>query len=276
MHPLSSFLSPWFATGTPDLASLNAVARQRDLKTGGGLPLVFSPPQVGMADGYEELAFNTGVVLTRSGDFHDMFNALAWLSFPQSKATINRRHVQTIAQAKRLDSGAEPLIRGPLRDALTQFDECGVVMVGTDESLWQAIRAHRWREAFVTRREDLRRSSEFFVFGHASHDALRAPFMGLCGKATFITVTEIQLAILRRGEFELLDTLLAHRLASMNFRPRDWQPLPLLGLPGATPDNEQADYYDNTRQFRPARLPPGRPPRTLMKLLRSGLSEHQQ
>jgi hypothetical protein len=48
--------------------------------------------------------------------------------------------------------------------------------------------AHRWREVFVERRDELLRSTRFIVFGHASHDALGAPFVGLCGKALFIEV----------------------------------------------------------------------------------------
>jgi hypothetical protein len=36
-------------------------------------------------------------------------------------------------------------------------------------------------------------------------------------------------------------------------KPKDFHPLPLLGIPGATPDNEFSTYYDDTRQFRPLR-----------------------
>ena len=58
-----------------------------------------------------------------------------------------------------------------------------------------------------------------------------------------------------------LDARLAARFVSDDFSPRDWQPLPLLGIPGAAADNEQPDYYDDTRQFRPARtMPPGSSP----------------
>ena len=32
-----------------------------------------------------------------------------------------------------------------------------------------------------------------------------------------------------------------------------WRPLPLLGIPGATAENENPAYYDDVRQFRPAR-----------------------
>ena len=50
-----------------------------------------------------------------------------------------------------------------------------------------------------------------------------------------------------------LDARLATLFAVRDFSPRDWQPLPLLGIPGATAENERADYYDDTRQFRPPR-----------------------
>mgnify|MGYP001767778568 FL=1 len=36
-------------------------------------------------------------------------------------------------------------------------------------------------------------------------------------------------------------------------RPRDFHPLPLLGIPGVVPESEDATYYDDTWQFRPGR-----------------------
>ncbi|HLO65211.1 MAG TPA: DUF3025 domain-containing protein, partial [Azonexus sp.] len=36
-------------------------------------------------------------------------------------------------------------------------------------------------------------------------------------------------------------------------KPHDFQPLPLLGIPGVTPENENPAYYDDTWQFRPGR-----------------------
>ena len=52
----------------------------------------------------------------------------------------------------------------------------GVVMAGSCRDLWDGLRAHRWREVFVDRRAELMRRTRFVVFGHASHDALAAPF----------------------------------------------------------------------------------------------------
>ena len=256
LHPLSAFLQPWFAAGTPDISRLNEVARQRGLRTGNGAALRFVVPPED-AEGYEDRAFLCGEIATRPGNPHDMFNALIWLSFPQTKAALNRRHVAALTTARRQGSPA----RGSLRDALTQFDECGVVVAGACPDLWSALCAHRWREVFVERREELLRTTRFVVFGHASHDALAAPFVGLCGKALFVDVDAAWLNLPEATALATLDARLAVLFDTGNFAPHDWQPLPLLGIPGATEENQQPDYYDDTRQFRPARtMRPGSSP----------------
>lgn len=256
LHPLSAFLRPWLADGTPDISLLNVAARERGLVTGSGVGLRFVAPPGG-SDGYEERAFLTGEIATRSGNRHDLFNALIWLAFPLTKAVLNRRHVAALTEERNMGSSA----RGRLRDALTQFDECGVVVAGSCPDLWRALLAHRWREVFVQRREELLRTTRFLVFGHASHAALAAPFVGLCGKAVFVDVDEAWLKLSGAAALAALDVRLAVLFDSRDFSPRGWQPLPLLGIPGATADNERSDYYDDTRQFRPARtMRPGSSP----------------
>ena len=183
LHPLSAFLRPWLGDTATGLSGLNHLARGRGLTTGNGAPLSFVLPPSDDS-GYEERAWLSGEVATRPDNRHDFFNALIWLAFPRSKAALNRRHYAALLESQREGRTA----RGTLRDALTQFDECGVLVVGTRPGLWDALRAHRWRELFVERREELVRSARFLVFGHASHDLLAAPFVGLCGKALFIEV----------------------------------------------------------------------------------------
>lgn len=256
LHPLSEFLRPWLGDAAAGLPGLNRLAQERGLVTGNGVPLRFVPPP---ADdlGYEERAWLSGAVATRTDNRHDFFNALIWLAFPRSKAALNRCHYAALLETRRQGGTA----RGSLRDALTQFDECGVLMVGTSAGLWDVLRAHRWREAFVGRREELLRSTRFLVFGHASHDLLAAPFVGLCGKALFIEVGAAWLDLPAREQLAELDARLAGLFDSREFSPRDWQPLPLLGIPGATAENESAEYYDDARQFRPARtMRPGSSP----------------
>lgn len=256
LHPLSDFLAPWLEEGVPDLSTLNHLAAERGIITGHGKPLRFVVP----ADdglGYEERACLHGEVATRADSRHDLFNALVWLAFPLAKAVINRRHHAALLSARAAGNEA----RGALRDALTQFDECGVVVAGNSRELWQALCAHRWREVFVERREELLAGTRFFVFGHASQDLLAAPFVGMCGKALFIDVGAAWLDLPAGTALAELDARLAARLAEDDFAPRDWQPLPLLGIPGATPDNHCPAYYDDTRQFRPPRrMPAGSSP----------------
>ena len=248
LHPLSAFLAPWLEGGVPDLAALNRLAAVRRIGTGSGAPLRFiAPPQDG--ESYEERAFRCGEVATRVDNRHDLFNALIWLAFPLGKAMMNRKHCEALTVRRAAGVGA----RGPLRDALTQFDECGVIVAGTAPTLWSALRGHRWREVFVERRDELRRTTRFVVFGHASHDALGTPFVGLCGKALFIEVAAEWLDLPPAQSLAHLDAKLEETFAFGDLTPRDWQPLPLLGIPGATPDNEDGSYYEDERQFRPPR-----------------------
>ena len=240
----------------PSLEELNAFAAGRGIVTGSGVPLRFVRPADDDAD-YEKRAYLRGEVATRAGNRHDLFNALVWLAFPLSKAVINRRHCAAFRSAQA--RGATR--RGALRDALTQFDECGVVVLGSQSALWEDIRRHLWRKVFVDRRDDLVRTTRFLVFGHASHDALGAPFIGLCGKALFLDVDDGWFLRPPVDQIADADARLACFLGAADLTPRDLQPLPLLGIPGATPENQVASYYEDERQFRPPRrMSPGSPP----------------
>lgn len=256
LNPLSAFMQSWFPDGlAPTMDALNRVVRERGLSTGDDQPLRFVAPDANNegcegCEGYEARAFRSGEVATRPDNAHDLFNALIWLYFPRSKAAINRRHMQEILQSS-LSSSSAP--RGAVRDALTQFDECGVVVAGTQLDVWRELTAHRWREVFVMRRAELPHTTRFMLFGHASHDALRAPYIGACGKALFLPVAAADLRAIDAGDFAAVDALLAQRLLHEDLFPRMWRPLPLLGIPGATAENENPAYYDDVRQFRPAR-----------------------
>jgi hypothetical protein len=142
-----------------------------------------------------------------------------------------------------------------LRDALTQFDECGAVLVSNDLSMWEDIRQHRWKELFWRRRQEAIERLRLFVFGHASYDTLRMPHLGVCAKAVFLHVDPDWLEQSVAAQIADVDARLAQRFGGdLYARPREFAPLPLLGVPGATPDNEFPAYYDDTRQFRPLRV----------------------
>jgi len=238
------------AGAPPDHSLLNALAAARGIRRGSGAPLRFVVPgNSGMA--YEERAYWLGEVETRPGNWHDGFNALIWLAYPLTKAALNSRHHRALSQQRSAGNSG----RGPLRDALTQFDECGVAVVSSRLDLWDGIRAHLWQQVFWTQRAEVQRCLRVFVFGHASLDLLRTPHIGLCGKALFLHVDEAFLAQPAAVQLAEVDRRMAQRfsgdLNAAYSRPRDFQPLPLLGIPGVTPDNALPAYYEDTRQFRP-------------------------
>lgn len=226
------------------------VVADNGLATGNGRPLRFVLPG-GSTLGYEERAWLRGEVEMRADNWHDACNALVWLTFPRTKAALNRKHYLTMTERRAL--GCKD--RGRLRDSLTQFDECGLVVACADMSLWAGIRAHRWRAVFAERRAEVGESMRFFLFGHASHDALRAPFVGLTAKALCFEVDAAWLAQPAAEQLAATDAWLAACIdaAGEDFG-RTLQPIPLLGIPGVTAESEEPAYYADTRQFRPKRL----------------------
>ena len=237
----------------PDVAALNSMLAglASPPRAASGTPIRFVLPETGAA-GYEERVHAQGEVETRAGNWHDFFNALAWLAYPQTKRILNGRHHAAL-QAQRAAGRGE---RGPVRDAVTQFDECGIVVASASTALIELLRAHAWKELFWQRRAQVACEMRFFVFGHATWDALRAPFVGLTAKAVILEVEASWLVKPMLQQVTDVDTRLAALFGQPDayVRPRDFQPLPLLGIPGVTAENADPAYYDDTRQFRPKRL----------------------
>lgn len=234
---------------TPDATVLDALSLGHAPRTQSGQALRFvSPKDDGLA--YEARIWACGEVETRPDNWHDFFNALVWLTFPRAKAALNARHARVLA--------TQPDGRGRERDAMTHFDECGVLVVSSDASLLELVRAFRWRELFWARRVELGSTLRCFVFGHATYEQLLAPFRGLTAKAVLYEVSEDWLRQPLPAQLLAVDRRLAAELAAgAHADPRDLHPLPLMGFPGVTPDSENAGYYDDTWQFRPGRRASG-------------------
>jgi DUF3025 family protein len=256
--PLFEPLRPWLdrldAGGMPGIDQLNALvgAAPSAPLSGSGAPIRFVVPAA-CASGYEEAIFLKGEVPTRPGNWHDLFNALVWLAFPHTKAALNARHYRGI-QAQR---AAGSRSRGALRDAATLFDESGVVVVAANVELSELLRAHQWKDLFWQRRGEVMRSMRFHVIGHAAYDQLRAPFIGLCGKAVFLDADQAFVDAPFDHQLPAIDAQLAARWRGEGWyeHPRELAPLPLLGIPEAWAENGRPAYYDDIRQFRPKRRP---------------------
>lgn len=245
--PLFDPLRPWLGQlpPRPDSDALTALVASNPVQGLNGKAISFAPPQDdGLA--YECRIWETGAVETRPDNWHDFFNALVWLSFPQTKRAVSLAHVQAMMPA-----GA---CRGSRRDALTHFDECGIVVLSSEPGLLELIRDFRWKALFVDSREAVRRAMRFVIFGHATYEQMLKPYRGLTAKAILYDIDASWLAQPFAWQIAQLDARLAADLGSGRYqRPRDFQPLPLLGIPGVTPENEDPAYYDDTWQFRPGR-----------------------
>ena len=255
--------SPWFAAvhdlvarlpqeRFPSLDDLNTLARARGVRAGEGAPLTFVPVAASGKDldsQYEVRIFRTGEVPTRTDGWHDLFNALAWLAFPRTKATLNRHHHDELVRR-----WGEPT-RGTARDVLTLFDEGGVVVACAAPPLVRLLTEFQWKELFWTRRQEATEAMRFFVFGHAILEKSLAPYKGVTAKALVIDVAHEALALPPAALVVLLDARAADHFA----RPgaldstRALQPLPVLGIPGWTWENEDPAYYDDENVFRSGR-----------------------
>ena len=202
-----------------------------------GAAVRFVPHSALPADtAYEQFIFDTGTVPTRD-NLHDFFNGLVWLRYPQAKRRLNALQARAIAET---GVGA---VRGPLRDAITLFDENGAVLFAP-EPLRKALAARDWRRLFVELRP-LWQQAQLVLFGHALLEKLESP-----RKPITAHVYQAQHAI----DFVAnVDAWLADALDPVHLATKPFLPLPVLGVPGWWPENENFCFYDDSLVFRSAR-----------------------
>jgi hypothetical protein len=184
--------------------------------------------------GYEQRIYLHGLIATRNHNWHDFFNALAWLSFPKTKVQLNFIHFKE--QSKQNDS-----LRSARRDLLTLFDECGVI-IQAEDSIHQLIRDHQWHELFVTCK-NLWRSGEIKIttFGHAMYEKYMFPYIGMTAKALLLPKDNVE-----------CDKFISSKIANdeLLINKGELFPLPVLGIPGWHKIQDE-NFYANQNYFRP-------------------------
>ncbi len=235
------WLAPWRGLGQPLAQQLlqDDPPVHQALQTAAqpGAPVAFVP-QSALPEGtaYEQYIWDTRRVPTRD-NLHDFFNGLVWLRFPHTKRRLNQLQAQAIAA-----QGVQA-VRGPLRDALTVFDENGAVLQAP-EPLWEALRARNWQALFVDLRP-LWREARLLLSGHAVLEKLVSP-----RKPMVAHVYQAPLAI---DSIAKLDAWLAQDIDTQRWAGKPFSPLPVLGVPGWWPANEDAVFYADPLVFRPPR-----------------------
>jgi hypothetical protein len=245
-----------FDTAWPGLDDFQRLLDGRDppVRVASGRPLTLvrqSPKPLVFEDKYEARTYLRGELQVRRDHWHDTLNVLVWLAFPRSKAALNARHFAALkAQAA---AGARN--RGPTQDALTLFDEGGVVVASSDDGLLELLREWRWKELFWENRARLQARMHFALFGHAIYEKALRPFMGITGRGILLEVEPELLSAPPRERLAEFDARLAAHLSDPDRlkATRELAVVPVLGVPGWHADNENEAFYDNTDYFRPAR-----------------------
>lgn len=258
--PLHSVLANLEVADFPMLQDCNALlaAHRPTITVQSGLPLIFVPQEFGKLPferQYEPRCFLKGEVPTRTNNWHDLFNALVWLIFPKAKAAINARHYDALIKQEAAVDGVSSSQRGAVRDVNTLLDESGVIVAYSDEELARLLRNFKWKDLFWQRREQLSAGMGFYLFGHGLYEKALQPYVGMTGQGLLLKVDQAFFGWPVAQRLAHLDTLLANYLAAPEhcLSTRDLSPVPLLGMPGWVPDNDNAAYYDNTAYFRPGR-----------------------
>lgn len=227
----------------PTISQLNHAATRwsPQLSNAKGQVIQFVPQDTkknkAFAEQYEPRIYLTGEVQTRHKNWHDFFNACCWSLYPKSKALLNALQYQDMLQY-----GVGN--RSQQQHVLTQFDECGIVIVCQQQSLIDLLLQHRWQDLFYDCRADVLEHMQCYIFGHAIFEKALNPYIGLTAKAIVLNHPKMTL------------TAIDHAITDY-FDQQKWQALkkplqafPLLGYP-CWFEPQTLDFYQNKTYFRP-------------------------
>ncbi|MFT4928744.1 MAG: hypothetical protein ACI8WB_004864 [Phenylobacterium sp.] len=220
--------------------------------TTSGFPVTFRPQDDSFDFAgryYEQVIYESGEVPTRLNGWHDLFGALIWCLLPRTKALLNQLHFQDIEAHGQKKRTAK-------RNAITLLDECGVILATSNPEFSRQLRDHQWHWGFVDQRHQWGKTVAPFIIGHANYEMLTKPYIGLTGKALFISVEVDFFTMTLTEQYLILDAKLFALISEADILKNNQQlsPLPLLGVPGWYEANEDAAFYDNIEYFRPKRV----------------------
>lgn len=252
-EPLRFFGRTVLKTRWPSLDDLRRLLGRREppITTCSGARLSFVPQgrkANAFEEKYEARIYLRGEVQVRRDNWHDLLNALVWLTFPRSKAALNERHYRALLKQRVCGSQN----RGPVQDVMTLFDEGGVIAAARDPALLRLIENFAWKDLFWRNRAGVMADMCFCLFGHALYEKALRPFTGITGRGILIEVDSGFFASPQSVQLERLDAMLAVRLNDISRlnSTSELAPVPILGVPGWSADNMHESYYDNPDYFR--------------------------
>jgi hypothetical protein len=229
----------------PACDQLNSVVPE-DLRTASGARVQFICSSTHAEGSYEDRIYTSGQISTRRDSWHDLFNALVWLRFPKIKAAINNLHFQ---------AQSTPHGRGRLRDALTLFDECGVLVISSNEELLSAIGKRDWHSIFQVHTQAWGSEITLATFGHAMLEKYLTPYKSMTANALLVKIPAKAASMPRDQLLGVLDLEIARKILEKGIlnSPTRLTPLPLAGVPDwIFPTPQTNEFYTDMNVFRPA------------------------
>lgn len=239
----------------PEIEYLNRLTADSigAIATKSGKQIRFVPQAKGACEflqQYEPRIYLTGEIQTRSRNWHDLFNALVWLTYPRAKAALNQLHYHALWQERERDQK----MRSPVRDAATLIDESGVIVVSSSDYLLDLLKNFEWKALFWQQRASVIEQMKFFLFGHGLYEKALCPYPGMTGKGMLFQVNANFFKQNVNNQIAMIDIWLDNFLSRNCLTSADLAPVPVLGYPGWSPDNTDSSYYDNQSYFRPRKM----------------------
>lgn len=190
---------------------------------------------------YEQRIFDHGIVATRSRNWHDLFNAMIWMRYPNIKLALNVRQVEDLNIAGKQRTRSQC--------AMTHFDEAGAIIRLSDAIMLTAWNEHDWVTFFTHWPRVMQAGGiQLWLFGHSIYEHGLNSGIALVAKALVIDARENL-----SDDFvdKLLGNIILNKQCLMD--PQELRPIPLSGIPYWHALYGQSDFFQCVPCFQPKR-----------------------
>jgi hypothetical protein len=191
---------------------------------------------------YEQRIFDQAIVATRSNNWHDLFNAMIWMRYPNIKLALNARQVEDLNA-----TGSKQRTRSQC--AMTHFDEAGAIIRLSDAVMLAAWNEHDWVTFFTQWPRVMEEDGiQLWLFGHSIYEHGLNPGIALVAKALVLDTTD-------PISDTFIDQYIANRITNKQclMDPQELRPIPLSGIPYWHTLYGQADFFQCVPCFQPKR-----------------------
>jgi len=198
---------------------------------------------------YEPRIFLSGEVQTRLNNWHDFFQVLVWKTFPKTKSLLNKIHFDAAVLRQKTNDTQ----RTKQENFVTLFDECGSIVVATENKTLKMVKNFEWNRFFVENKIQFGKTIDCIVFGHAMYEKALSPYIGMTSHCLLLPVNLNFFKLSTDEKNHHIDKLISEHIRKISdLNTKNLNPLPILGIPGWHKE-QTTDFYQNKTYFRPGR-----------------------